>query len=132
MRARLILGLLVVYLLVPGHPHGLLRGVPLDWLGPAQAEPGTGWPDDLAEVVYVDRFGNAMTGLRATSLAADAVLRAGGQPVRPARVFGEAPAGAPFWYGNSSGLVEIAVPNGDAAAMLDIRTGSRVGIETPG
>ena len=28
------------------------------------------WPDDLSEIVYVDRFGNAMTGLRAAMLPA--------------------------------------------------------------
>jgi S-adenosylmethionine hydrolase len=105
--------------------------LPPEWLAEAPAESGTGWPDDLAEIVYVDRFGNAMTGLRAGSVAAGAILRVNGQVVRPARVFGDAPAGAPFWYGNSCGLAEIAVPNGDAAAMLDIRTGSPVGIETP-
>jgi hypothetical protein len=26
------------------------------------------WPDDLCEIVYVDHFGNAMTGLRAAML----------------------------------------------------------------
>jgi S-adenosylmethionine hydrolase len=109
--------------------------LPPEWLAETEtdAEPGAapGWPDDLAEIVYVDRFGNAMSGLRTESVAAGAVLRVNGQAVRPARVFGDAPAGAPFWYGNSCGLVEIAVPNGDAAAMLDIRTGSAVGIEKP-
>src|SRR5262245_861586 len=28
----------------------------------------TDWPDDLCEVVYIDHFGNAMTGLRALML----------------------------------------------------------------
>src|SRR5690606_18236638 len=32
------------------------------------------WPDDLARVVYVDRFGNAMTGLRANTLGERTVL----------------------------------------------------------
>ena len=104
---------------------------PAEWLAEAGPEAAPGWPDDLAEIVYVDRFGNAMSGLRTGSVAADAILRVNGQAVRPARVFGDAPAGAPFWYGNSCGLVEIAVPNGDAAAMLDIRTGSAFGIEKP-
>src|SRR5690348_11690170 len=29
------------------------------------------WPDDLAEIVYVDHYGNAMTGLRASAVSAD-------------------------------------------------------------
>jgi S-adenosyl-L-methionine hydrolase (adenosine-forming) len=32
------------------------------------------WPDDLCEIVYVDRFGNAMTGLRAAMLPPNARL----------------------------------------------------------
>ena len=46
------------------------------------------WPDDLAEIVYVDRYGNAMTGLRASALPADARLvaraaRSGGREPSP-------------------------------------------------
>ncbi|HVH78175.1 MAG TPA: SAM-dependent chlorinase/fluorinase, partial [Stellaceae bacterium] len=31
-----------------------------------------GWPDDLAEIVYIDHYGNAMTGLRGALLPPDA------------------------------------------------------------
>ena len=37
------------------------------------------WPDDLCEVVYVDHFGNAMTGLRAATLPPDVKLGVAGQ-----------------------------------------------------
>jgi S-adenosylmethionine hydrolase len=37
------------------------------------------WPDDLSEVVYIDHFGNAMTGLRAAVLPPNARLAAAGQ-----------------------------------------------------
>ena len=33
------------------------------------------WPDDLSEIVYVDHFGNAMTGLRAAMLPLNAIAR---------------------------------------------------------
>ena len=33
-----------------------------------------GWPEDLARIVYVDRFGNAITGLRATALGPATVI----------------------------------------------------------
>jgi S-adenosyl-L-methionine hydrolase (adenosine-forming) len=39
----------------------------------------TDWPDDLCEVVYVDHFGNAMTGLRAATLPPDVKLGVAGQ-----------------------------------------------------
>ena len=32
------------------------------------------WPDDLGEIVYIDHFGNGMTGLRAAMLARDRQL----------------------------------------------------------
>src|SRR5262249_982197 len=41
------------------------------------------WPDDLAEIVYVDHFGNAMTGLRAPMLAPDTKLAAAGPAREP-------------------------------------------------
>ncbi len=95
---------------------------------PAPDIPGADWPDDLSEIVYVDGFGNLMTGLRAGTVPASASLRAGGAIVAPARVFGDAPADAPFWYANSCGLVEIAVPSGNAAAALGLATGDTVEI----
>lgn len=74
----------------------------------------TGWPDDLAEIVYIDHYGNAMTGLRAAALPGDAVLQAAGHRFGQARVFSEVPVGDGFWYENSCGLAEIAVNQGRA------------------
>jgi S-adenosyl-L-methionine hydrolase (adenosine-forming) len=36
------------------------------------------WPDDLCEIVYIDHYGNAMTGLRANMMPDNARLAAGG------------------------------------------------------
>jgi S-adenosylmethionine hydrolase len=41
------------------------------------------------------------------------------------------PAGQPFWYANSSGLVEIAVNGGSAAAQLGLALGTPVAVEQP-
>jgi S-adenosylmethionine hydrolase len=54
-----------------------------------------------------------------------------GRTARPARIFGDAPAGSPFWYGNSCGLVEIAAPGASAAAMLNARCGAAIAIDRP-
>src|SRR6185437_10628119 len=86
------------------------------------------WPDDLAEIVYVDHYGNALTGLRATSLPAEAVLIAGGERVTRARTFSAVPAGTPLWYENSNGLAEIAVNLGRADQALRLAIGSAVDI----
>ena len=94
---------------------------------PAEMRRFPDWPDDLPAVVHVDGYGNAITGLRASALAS-AGLAAGGQTLARARTFGEAPAGAAFWYENSSGLAEIAVNGGSAAARLGLVPGSPVAI----
>ena len=51
------------------------------------------WPDDLCEIVYVDHFGNAMTGLRAAMLPPNARLAAAGRVLERARTFSDRPAG---------------------------------------
>jgi len=103
--------------------------LPTGWLTPlAEAAPGADWPDDLPEIVYIDRFGNLMTGLRTSALASDAVLTCGGHEIRSASVFGEASAGTAFWYGNSNGLIEVAVPNASATALLGAAVGGGIGV----
>jgi S-adenosyl-L-methionine hydrolase (adenosine-forming) len=47
------------------------------------------WPDDLSEIVYVDQFGNAMTGLRAAMLPRNARLAAAGRVLKRARTFSD-------------------------------------------
>lgn len=85
-------------------------------------------PDDLAEVVYVDHYGNAMTGLRANGLPRTARLVVRGRRIVHARVFSDVPAGESFWYENSIGLAEIAANSDSAAARLGLQIGDAVGI----
>ncbi|MBB4267014.1 SAM hydrolase/SAM-dependent halogenase family protein [Roseospira visakhapatnamensis] len=84
------------------------------------------WPEDLARVVYIDRYGNAMTGMRASTLAATAELMVHGRPLRRARTFSDVPVGHPFWYENANGLAEVAVNQGRADEALGVRLGDRV------
>jgi len=81
--------------------------------------------DDLAEIVYVDHYGNALTGLRAAGVPRSAVVEIGGVRAAFAPVFGAAPAGV-FWYENSIGLVEVAANRASAAEALGIRVGDPV------
>ena len=83
-----------------------------------------GWPDELFRVVYLDRFGNAITGVRAEVLDAAVVLQVNGALLRCARTFAEVPPGAAFWYANSSGLVEFAVNRGRASDVLGLEAGT--------
>jgi S-adenosylmethionine hydrolase len=86
------------------------------------------WPDDLCEIVYVDHFGNAMTGLRAAMLPPNARLTVAGRVLERARTFSDLPRVAAFWYENSNGLAEIAVNQGRADRELSLTIGSPVEI----
>jgi S-adenosylmethionine hydrolase len=82
--------------------------------------------DDLAEVVYIDHYGNALTGLRAEGLSAARKLRVNKIEVGYARVFGDVSAGTAFWYANSLGLVEVAVNGASARDALGLAIGQLV------
>ena len=86
------------------------------------------WPDDLAEVIYIDHFGNAMTGLRARQVPGHARLRARDKLLPSARTFSAVPLGSAFWYENANGLVEIAVNQGRADHMFDLAVGDSIEI----
>jgi S-adenosylmethionine hydrolase len=78
------------------------------------------WPDDLCEIVYVDHYGNAMTGLRAAMLPSNGRLAVADRVLERARTFSDLPPGAAFWYENSNGLAEIAVNQGRADRELGL------------
>jgi S-adenosylmethionine hydrolase len=105
----------------------LARGeeVPGDPVDAASVGPQD-WPDDLTEIIYLDDFGNAMTGLRASTLDGGQQLQVGGHAVAPARTFGEVAPGEAFWYANSCGLAEIAVNQGSAREQLGVEVGDKV------
>jgi len=101
-----------------GPPQDLAQGwVPEDFKD---------WPDDLLEVIYTDRYGNAMTGIRAAVLPQDARLKVRGHELERARTFGEVPPDTGFWYENANGLAEIAVNSGSAAEAFGIQVGAEV------
>lgn len=89
-------------------------------------------PLDLDRVLYIDRYGNLMTGLALERAAPDARIRSGQRSVGWARTFCEVAAGAAFWYRNAFGLVEIAVNQGRADRLLGVSVGDAVAWETPG
>ncbi len=92
---------------------------------------GHDWPDSLAETIYIDGYGNAMTGLRAAALPAGARLVVAGRRLARAETFAAVAPGEAFWYANACGLAEIAVNQGAAAEALGLTLGSPIGIEEP-
>jgi hypothetical protein len=106
----------------------LARGdVPVQWLSEAVlCGANESCPLDLDEVIYIDGFGNAITGRRAATVNPQTRFKVNGCELGWARTFGVAAEGEPFWYENSNGLVEIAVNCGSAAGQLDLRVGAVV------
>ena len=96
--------------------------------GDSEPFPLPAWPDDLAEIIYTDHYGNAMTGLRASGLARQTRLEIEGHVFSWAPTFGAVAAGDGFWYENSSGLAEIAVSGGSAVEAYGLRIGDSVTI----
>jgi len=99
---------------------GAVPGVPV----PASCLEQADWPDDLFQVVYIDRYGNAMTGVRASMVQDDVLLEVNGRPVKRARTFSDVSPGEAFWYTNANGLVELAVNRGRADEVLGLKTGT--------
>jgi S-adenosylmethionine hydrolase len=100
----------------------LATRVPRRWLAPKKAPDVLLRDEELNRIIYIDHYGNAVTGLR--KFRTEWRLRAGGRTIPYARTF-EAALG-PFWYENSMGLVELAAPRRSAAKLLGLRIGSRV------
>ena len=75
------------------------------------------------EVITVDRFGNAVTNLLAMR-GGEVQVNGLSLPLR--RTYADAAEGDPVALVGSSGLVEIAVRDGSAAARLGLKRGSSV------
>jgi hypothetical protein len=99
-------------------------GLPESRVAEKLASADEAWPEDLAQVIYIDKYGNLVTGYRAQRVPEGTRLMIAGRQVRAARVFSDVPAGEMFWYENSAGLVEIAVNRGSAQALLGLETGA--------
>jgi S-adenosylmethionine hydrolase len=82
------------------------------------------WPDELAEIIYIDTYGNLMTGLRVQDRGASLIV--GDHNILGARTFSDVPAGSAFHYGNSVDLCEIAVNCGRADQMFNAKIGTQV------
>ncbi len=84
---------------------------------------GASWADDLSSIIYVDRYGNLISGMRADRLPGDVDIYAGGYRLDRARTFSDVEPGRAFWFEDAFGLVEIAVNQGRADLMLGLDPG---------
>lgn len=75
------------------------------------------------EVIVIDRFGNAVTNLFGVH---DGEVHVGQRSIRVSRTYADAEPGQPLALVGSSGLIEIAVRDGNAAAVLGLMRGTEV------
>jgi S-adenosylmethionine hydrolase len=81
------------------------------------------------EVIYIDRFGNCVTSIKAGDLETDVsyTVNAVGRDVGPLRkYYAETPPGSPLALINSMGRIEVAVNGGNAAEALGLGLGDAV------
>jgi S-adenosylmethionine hydrolase len=125
-------------ILAPAAAYLIRGGEPAE-LGPVRTrfhtlrnfEPTATEQGAVGEVIFRDTFGNLVTNLAARRLAAlppDAwtVEIAGNRIDGLVRTYGERPTGALVALVGSSGWIEIAVVNGDAAGQLMVGPGTTV------
>lgn len=101
----------------------LASGVEVNTLGRPAVLTLLGWPEMCAEVIYIDHYGNAMTGLGGGTIQPDWLLKIAGRTILHASRFDQVPFGQAFWYVNSCNLVEIAINQGRADQNLCINIG---------
>ncbi|RDH85584.1 MAG: hypothetical protein DIZ78_11420 [endosymbiont of Escarpia spicata] len=89
---------------------------------------GCGLPDDLLKIIYIDDFGNLITGMRAAAVDDTSVIVLENQRINAGLIFSECPPGDPFWYVNSMGLIEIAVNQGSAQERFNAGLGDPIAV----
>ncbi len=119
----------------------LTQGIMIDALGPALSDyVRLDWPQPnlvgntlMGQIVYIDRFGNAITNVEGSLLSglgqrALKVSVRGQESCELKRFYQEAPPGQAVAVVGSSGFVEIAVNGGNAAQTLGLKLGDPVGV----
>lgn len=93
---------------------------------PKEELAGIEWPRDLYEIIYIDHYGNAFTGIDGASIDKKKAIVLNGQTIAFAETFSQVKTLHPFWYVNSMGLVEIAINQGNAAEQLGLSIGVEI------
>jgi S-adenosylmethionine hydrolase len=81
---------------------------------------------DANRIIYIDHYGNAMTGIDAETISDDQCFSVNRTTLHYARTFSEVGQGQPFWYRNANGLVEFAVNRGSVTRLLGLKLGMPV------
>ncbi|MBL4739829.1 MAG: SAM-dependent chlorinase/fluorinase [Sneathiella sp.] len=86
------------------------------------------WPDDIPEVIYLDHYGNAITGIKARPEINTVTV--GKETLSLSNTFSSVGKDMPLAYGNANGLIEIAVNQGRADEFFDLSIGSPINFKS--
>lgn len=101
-----------------------------DWVGLREPQARRTPQGLIGEVVFVDPFGNLITNIPGAELAKSNRIIVGDHQVdRRVRTYGEAEPGTLVALVSSSGRLEIAEVNGNAARRLGVGVGTKVTVE---
>lgn len=113
----------------------LARGTPPSAFGPRVTDPldlessqPAGAATRRGAVVWVDRFGNLISGIAPDAGVEGFVVSVAGREIPFVTHYAEGPPDAPAALLNSDGLVEVFVNRGDAAALLGASIGAPVAL----
>ena len=107
----------------------LARGTPPGAFGPRVTDPvGPAFSPRQGEIIWVDRFGNLISGIAPDAGVGGFVVSVAGRKIPFVTHYAEGPPDAPAALVNSDGLVEVFVNRGDAAARLGASIGAPVAL----
>lgn len=94
---------------------------------------GAKWPDNLLEIIYIDKFGNAISGLSFDGKEIDKSMKCliNNYELKHNDSFFRAEDKECFWYCNSNNLLEIAANKKSAENLLKISIGSKLNLIFP-
>jgi S-adenosylmethionine hydrolase len=118
----------------------LSRGIPIDRLGPELPDPvrlKIPPPKRIQDariqgcILAVDHFGNLMTNLKPEHVAGSGKILAGRREIAVVhKTYGEGKTGEFFIVPSSTGYLEIAVKDGSAASLLNMKSGDPITVIT--
>jgi S-adenosylmethionine hydrolase len=87
---------------------------------------GADWPTSLYQIVYIDNYGNAVSGIFGDAVSTDMRLKIHDVEIHYAQTFSAVKQGSCFWYVNANNLVEVAVNCGMASRQMNLTVGSEI------
>ena len=88
---------------------------------------GTEWPDDLEEVIYIDHYGNAVTGIKLDRIFDEnKVFIINDYKISYKKAFFCANENECFWFCNSSNLLEISAKQDSAKNIMKLSIGVKI------